>query len=32
MAGKEGQKKRFLSDEEKVSICLQPCTLGVFVA
>ena len=26
MAGKEGQKKRFLSDEEKVSICLQTCT------
>ena len=32
MAGKEGQKKRFWSDEEKVSICLQPCTPGVFVA
>ena len=32
MAGKEGQKKRFLSDEAEVSICLQPCTPGVFVA
>ena len=32
MAGKEGQKKRFWSDEEKVSICLQTCTPGVFLA
>ena len=32
MAGKKGQKKRFWSDEEKVSICLQACAPGVSVA
>jgi len=32
MAGKKGQKKRFWSDEEKVSICAQTCALGVSVA
>ena len=32
MAGKKGQKKRFWSDEETVSICLQPCAPGVSVA
>lgn len=32
MAGKKGQKKRFWSDEEKVSICLQTCAPGVSVA
>ena len=32
MAGKKGQKKRFWSDEEKVSICVQTCAPGVSVA
>lgn len=32
MAGKKGQKKRFSSDEEKVSICAQTCAPGVSVA
>ena len=32
MAGKTGQKKRFWSDEEKVSICAQTCAPGVSVA
>ena len=32
MAGKKGQKKRFWSDEEKVSICAQTCAPGVSVA
>ena len=32
MAGKKGQKKRFWSDEEKVSICGQTCALDVSVA
>ena len=32
MAGKKGQKKRFWSDEEKVSICVQTCVPGVSVA
>jgi transposase len=32
MAGKKGQKKRFWSDEEKVSICSQTCAPGVSVA
>ncbi len=32
MAGKKGQKKRFWSDDEKVSICLQTCAPGVSVA
>jgi transposase len=32
MAGKKGQKKRFWSDEEKVSICGQTCAPGVSVA
>ena len=32
MAGKKGQKKRFWSDEEKVSICAQTCAPGVTVA
>lgn len=32
MAGKKGQKKRFWSDEEKVSICAQTCVPGVSVA
>lgn len=32
MSGKKGQKKRFWSDEEKVSICLQTCAPGVSVA
>ncbi len=32
MAGKKGQKKRFWSDEEKVSICLQTCASGISVA
>ena len=32
MAGKKGQKKRFWSDEEKVSICLQTCAPGVSVS
>lgn len=32
MAGKKGQKKRFWSDEEKVSICGQACAPGVSVA
>jgi len=32
MAGKQGQKKRFWSDEEKVSICGQACAPGVSVA
>lgn len=32
MAGKKGQKKRFWSDEEKVSICAQSCAPGVSVA
>ena len=32
MAGKKGQKKRFWSDEEKASICLQTCASGVSVA
>ncbi|MGB7243250.1 MAG: transposase [Sulfitobacter sp.] len=32
MAGKKGQKKRFWSDEEKISICLQTCASDVSVA
>ena len=32
MAGMKGQKKRFWSDEEKVSICVQTCAPGVSVA
>jgi transposase len=32
MAGKKGQKKRFWSDEEKVSICMQTCAPEVSVA
>ena len=32
MAGKKGRKKRFWSDEEKVSICAQTCAPGVSVA
>ena len=32
MAGKKGQKKRFWSDEEKVSICAQTRAAGVSVA
>lgn len=32
MAGNKGQKKRFWSDEEKVSICAQTCAPGVSVA
>jgi len=32
MAGKKGQKKRFWSDEEKVSICAQSCAPGISVA
>ncbi len=32
MAGKKGQKKRFWSDDEKVSICAQTCAAGVSVA
>ena len=32
MAGKKGQKKRFWSDEEKRSICLQTRVPGVSVA
>jgi transposase len=32
MVGKKGQKKRFWSDEEKVSICAQTCAPGVSVA
>ncbi len=32
MAGKKGQKKRFWSDEEKVSICAQTCAPDVSVA
>ena len=32
MAGKKGQKKRFWSDGEKVSICAQTCAPGVSVA
>ena len=32
MAGKKGQKKRFWSDEEKISICGQTCAPGVSVA
>jgi transposase len=32
MAGKKGQKKRFWSDEEKVSICGQTRAPGVSVA
>ncbi len=32
MAGKKGQKKRFWSDEEKVSICAQTSAPGVSVA
>ncbi|MDP2520604.1 transposase [Shimia thalassica] len=32
MAGKKGQKKRFWSDEEKISICVQTCVPGVSVA
>lgn len=32
MAGKKGQKKRFWSDEEKVSICAQTCAPRVSVA
>ncbi len=32
MAGKKGQKERFWSDEEKVSICAQTCAPGVSVA
>lgn len=32
MAGKKGQKKRFWSDEEKVSICAQTCAPGVSIA
>ena len=32
MAGKKGQKKRFWSDEEKISICAQTRAPGVSVA
>ena len=32
MAGQKGQKKRFWSDEEKVSICTQARTPGISVA
>lgn len=32
MAGKKGQKRRFWSDEEKISICVQSCAPGVSVA
>jgi len=32
MAGKKGKKKRFWSDEEKVSICARTCAPGVSVA
>lgn len=32
MSGKNGQKKRFWSDEEKVSICAQTCAPMVSVA
>ena len=32
MAGKKGQKKRFWSEEEKVSICAQTRAPGVSVA
>ena len=32
MAGKKGQKKRFWSDEEKRTICLQTRAPGVSVA
>lgn len=32
MAGTKGQKKRFWSDEEKVSICAQTCAPDVSVA
>ena len=32
MAGKKGQKKRFWSDQEKVSICVQTRAPGVSVA
>jgi transposase len=32
LAGKKGQKKRFWSDEEKISICGQTCAPGVSVA
>ncbi|MGJ8530410.1 IS66-like element accessory protein TnpA, partial [Maritalea sp.] len=32
LEGKKGQKKRFWSDEEKVSICAQTCAPGVSVA
>ena len=32
MAGKKGHKKRFWSDEEKVSICAQTCAPGISVA
>ena len=32
MGTKKGGKKRFWSDEEKVSICLQTCAPGVSVA
>lgn len=32
MAGKNGRKKRFWSDEEKISICAQTCVPGVSVA
>ena len=31
VAGKKGQKKRFWSDEEKVSICAQTCAPEVSV-
>ena len=32
MAGKKDQKKRFWSDDEKVSICAQTCAPGASVA
>jgi len=32
MAGKKGQKKRFWSDEEKVSICAQASAPGISIA
>ena len=32
MAGKKGRKKRFWSDEEKISICAQTSATGVSVA
>ena len=32
MAGKKGQKKRFWSDDEKISICVQTCVPGISVA